>query len=84
MVKMYFILIKFNRYENIYFVLGILDKFRLLFLLIFPLFYFIYKKKKTHFNYLVAYIYRVIVGNSKMTLKLKLGSPLSNSSYALN
>lgn len=82
MVKMYFILIKFNRYENIYFVLGILDKFRLLFLLIFPLFYFIYKK--THFNYLVAYIYRVIVGNSKMTLKLKLGSPLSNSSYALN
>ena len=83
MVKMYFILIKFNRYENIYFVLGILDKFRLLFLLIFPLFYFIYKKK-THFNYLVAYIYRVIVGNSKMTLKLKLGSLLSNSSYALN
>ena len=83
MVKMYFILIKFNRYKNIYFVLGILDKFRLLFLLIFPLFYFIYKKK-THFNYLVAYIYRVIVGNSKMTLKLKLGSPPSNSSYALN
>lgn len=83
MVKMYFILIKFNRYKNIYFVLGILDKFRLLFLLIFPLFYFIYKKK-THFNYLVAYIYRVIVGNSKMTLKLKLGSLLSNSSYALN
>lgn len=82
MVKMYFILIKFNRYKNIYFVLGILDKFRLLFLLIFPLFHFIYKK--THFNYLVAYIYRVIVGNSKMTLKLKLGSPLSNSSYALN
>ena len=82
MVKMYFILIKFNRYKNIYFVLGILDKFRLLFLLIFPLFYFIYKK--THFNYLVAYIYRVIVGNSKMTLKLKLGSPPSNSSYALN
>lgn len=79
MVKMYFILIKFNRYKNIYFVLGILDKFRLLFLLIFPLFYFIYKK--THFNYLVAYIYRVIVGNSKMTLKL--GSPLSNSSCAL-
>lgn len=80
MVKMYFILIKFNRYKNIYFVLGIVDKFRLLFLLIFPHFYFI--KKKTHFNYLVAYIYRVIVGNSKMTLKL--GSPLSNSSYALN
>ena len=44
MVKMYFILIKFNMYKNIYFVLGILDKFRLLFLLIFPLFYFIYKK----------------------------------------
>lgn len=80
MVKMYFILIKCNRYKNI--VLGIVDKFRLLFLLIFPLFYFIYKK--THFNYLVAYIYRVIVGNSKMTLKLKLGSLLSNSSYALN